>query len=93
MNIGNKIYELRSAKNLSQGDLAELLEVSRPVFLCDFKLRNVLCFGTFGNLHGLLPESGKSVNLHLPRKQTHLTCNIIKKFLQNAFFGGIIFPR
>ena len=29
MNIGNKIYELRSAKNLSQGDLAELLEVSR----------------------------------------------------------------
>ena len=29
MTIGNKIYELRSAKNLSQGDLAGLLEVSR----------------------------------------------------------------
>ncbi|MBQ9745457.1 MAG: helix-turn-helix transcriptional regulator [Clostridia bacterium] len=29
MTIGNKIFELRSAKNLSQGDLAELLEVSR----------------------------------------------------------------
>lgn len=29
MRIGNKIFELRTAKNLSQGDLAELLQVSR----------------------------------------------------------------
>ncbi len=29
MNLGEKIYRLRTAKNLSQGDLAELLEVSR----------------------------------------------------------------
>ena len=29
MSIGNKIYELRAAKNLSQGDLAEILDVSR----------------------------------------------------------------
>lgn len=29
MSIGNKIYKLRTAKNLSQGDLAEILEVSR----------------------------------------------------------------
>jgi len=29
MSIGNKIYELRTAKNLSQGDLAEILDVSR----------------------------------------------------------------
>ncbi|MBO5203143.1 MAG: helix-turn-helix transcriptional regulator [Clostridia bacterium] len=29
MSIGNKIYELRTAKNLSQGELAELLDVSR----------------------------------------------------------------
>ena len=29
MNIGNNIYKLRTAKNLSQGELAELLDVSR----------------------------------------------------------------
>jgi len=29
MNIGKNIYELRTAKNLSQGDLADLLDVSR----------------------------------------------------------------
>ena len=29
MNLGQKIYELRTAKNLSQGDLADLLDVSR----------------------------------------------------------------
>ena len=29
MSIGNKIYELRTAKNLSQGDLAARLDVSR----------------------------------------------------------------
>lgn len=29
MNIGERIYSLRTAKNLSQGDLAELLSVSR----------------------------------------------------------------
>ncbi len=29
MGIGRKIFELRTAKNLSQGDLAELLDVSR----------------------------------------------------------------
>lgn len=29
MNIGNKIYELRTSKNLSQGDLADKLDVSR----------------------------------------------------------------
>ena len=29
MSIGNNIYKLRTAKNLSQGDLADLLDVSR----------------------------------------------------------------
>lgn len=29
MNLGEKIYELRTAKNLSQGDVADTLEVSR----------------------------------------------------------------
>lgn len=29
MKLGHKIYELRTAKNLSQGDLADLLDVSR----------------------------------------------------------------
>lgn len=29
MNLGEKIYELRNAKNLSQGDVADALEVSR----------------------------------------------------------------
>ena len=29
MTIGEKIYEYRIAKNLSQGDLADMLEVSR----------------------------------------------------------------
>ena len=29
MNIGETIYKLRTEKNLSQGDLAEILEVSR----------------------------------------------------------------
>ena len=29
MSIGTKIYELRTAKNLSQGDLADILDVSR----------------------------------------------------------------
>lgn len=29
MNIGNNIYKLRTAKNLSQGELADLLDVSR----------------------------------------------------------------
>ena len=29
MNLGEKIYELRTAKNLSQGDMADTLEVSR----------------------------------------------------------------
>ena len=29
MNLGEKIYQYRSAKNLSQGDLADMLEVSR----------------------------------------------------------------
>jgi transcriptional regulator with XRE-family HTH domain len=29
MNLGEKIYKLRSEKNLSQGDLAEILDVSR----------------------------------------------------------------
>lgn len=29
MNIGEKIYKLRTEKNLSQGDLAEIVEVSR----------------------------------------------------------------
>ncbi len=29
MNLGEKIYQLRTSKNLSQGDLAEMLEVSR----------------------------------------------------------------
>ena len=29
MNLGEKIYQLRTAKNLSQGDLAEALDVSR----------------------------------------------------------------
>lgn len=29
MSIGKKIFELRTAKNLSQGDLAEILDVSR----------------------------------------------------------------
>lgn len=29
MGIGKKIFELRTAKNLSQGDLAEILDVSR----------------------------------------------------------------
>ena len=29
MNLGEKIYELRTARNLSQGDVADALEVSR----------------------------------------------------------------
>ena len=29
MNLGEKIYVLRTARNLSQGDLAEALDVSR----------------------------------------------------------------
>ena len=29
MNIGERIYKLRTAKNMSQGDLSELLGVSR----------------------------------------------------------------
>ena len=29
MSLGERIYRLRTEKNLSQGDLAELLEVSR----------------------------------------------------------------
>ena len=29
MNLGQRIYELRTQKNLSQGDLAEALDVSR----------------------------------------------------------------
>ncbi|MDF2611288.1 MAG: transcriptional regulator, family, partial [Lachnospiraceae bacterium] len=29
MNLGERIYKLRSAKNLSQGDLSEILDVSR----------------------------------------------------------------
>lgn len=29
MNLGERIYKLRSVKNLSQGDLAEILDVSR----------------------------------------------------------------
>ena len=29
MNLGERIYKLRTEKNLSQGDLADLLDVSR----------------------------------------------------------------
>ena len=48
LTIGEKIYKLRTEKNLSQGDLAEILDVSYE-YICQLTTENAL--RVFGKLH------------------------------------------